>query len=132
SSSDNISLYKVFRRSPLWLAPRYRLYLPMARPTNPISPKEDLAQPFGQPVILILISSDSKPFFLIMTSSLSIREGRYLSDSAKARPQVFKATQAMELRRRPVNLGLFRTPYLTNTASIASFCASSTLPIIRF
>ena len=60
------------------------------------------AQPFGQPVIRIVISSSCTPASSNKSSILEISDGKYLSDSAIANPQVGKATHAIEFLRNPV------------------------------
>src|SRR5262249_7015322 len=56
-------------------APRYMLYLPNAVPTKPISEIYGRAQPSGQPVIRIVISSFSNLYFASTLSIFVINEG---------------------------------------------------------
>ncbi|KPD00932.1 hypothetical protein LR69_00713 [Geobacillus sp. BCO2] len=64
------------KRVPLNAAPRYMLYFPTALPTKAISASTWRAQPFGQPVMRIVISSSRKPFSSIISSILSSSFGK--------------------------------------------------------
>src|SRR5699024_11870152 len=88
--------------------------------------------PFGQPDIRIVISCSSNPASSNNISILSIKLGKYLSDSAIANPQVGKATQAIELRRTADAFSPLEILYIRNKRSICSFFSSVTFPIIKF
>ncbi|MNW00570.1 hypothetical protein D3C71_1960820 [compost metagenome] len=75
------------------------MYFPGPLPINEISARAGLAHPFGHPVIRMTISSSLKPFDSRIGSILSRSDGKYLSDSAIASPQVGKETQAIEFLR---------------------------------
>src|SRR5699024_2491635 len=102
SASSIFSLDNLFKGSPAKPPPRYILYLHGAFPIIAISANAGRVQPLGHPVILMVISSSFKPASSNRLSIFVISEGRYRSDSAIAKPQVGKATQAIEFFRNPV------------------------------
>lgn len=86
--------------------------------------------PLGQPVILITRSSLLTPASSQIFSTLSINTGKYLSDSAMAKPQVGKATQA-ELDSRTPEWSRLSRPHLASNLFISSRSSGATSERIK-
>src|ERR1700760_4825392 len=106
------------------------LYAPYALPTNATSANHGRAQPLGQPVIRITIESCLRPASKIVVSNFVISSGRYLSDSAIAKPQVGNATHAEEESLNPEN-SVLSSLYLCKRVLIAGRSTSAMLLMIK-
>ncbi len=141
SGSKNVSIsasltrpwYTSANRAPLGEPPSQIWYELGPSPTNPTSALYGLAQPFGQPVILMMnFSLECSPRFSRTALSLLITSGRPRSASAMARPHSGSAGQAMEPASSGSHCSTSLMPAAERDEMMSSFHAGEMFLRIRF